>query len=74
MKKALIFTALLAAACVADAANTAASADIALDTRTQGAAVLAGEAEMDVRGLTVDLSTDILLDTRIPLGTMFLVR
>ena len=74
MKKALIFTTLLATACVVDAANTAASADITLDTRTQGAAVLAGEAEVDVRGLTVDLSTDISLDTRIPLGTMFIVR
>ena len=74
MKKAFILAALLAAAYVADAANVASSSDIALDTRTQGVGVLAAETQVDSRGLTRAVSLDLTLDTRIPLGTMILIR
>jgi len=59
MKKALVFIALLAAACVADAAFTSsASSGITLDARRR----------------TVDVSLDITLNTKIPLGTTILVK
>ena len=75
MRKALAFTALLASACVADAANVAVSGALAaFDTRTQGIGVLLTETEIDARGLTFDVSADITLDTRIPLATLILVR
>ena len=74
MKKAFILAALLAAAYAADAANVASSSDITLDVRTQGVGVLAAETQVDSRGLTRAVSLDIRLDTRIPLGTILLIR
>ena len=62
MKKVLIFAALLATVCVADAAqpNTALSPSPGIT--------------LDVRRRTVDVSLDLTLDTRIPLGTVILVK
>jgi len=74
MKKLLILAALLVTAGIADAANVAASSYIDLDLRTQGFGVLANETEVDSRGLTRALSLDLTLDTRIPLGTVILVK
>ena len=74
MKKALIMTALLATAATADIPSVAVSADITLDTQTQGAGVLAQDAAVDARGLTFDVSGDILLNTKVPYGTLIILR
>ena len=74
MKKALIIAALLATAYVADAANVASSSYIDLDVRTQGVGALVNETQVDPRGLTRAVSLDLTLDTRIPLGTVILIR
>ena len=74
MKTAFILLALLATVTVAIAANVGVSADITLDTRTQGVGVLAVGASVDSRGLTRALSLELALDTRIPLGTMIMIR
>ena len=75
MKKAFVLTALLAGA-TADADNVVSSANpgITLDTRTQGSGVLAQETSVDSRGLTSDVSLEILLNTKIPLGTMIIIK
>jgi hypothetical protein len=46
---------------------------VALDTRTLAAGDC-GPTAVDARGLTRDPSGDILLNTKIPLGTMILLR
>jgi len=73
MKKVFVFAALLAAACVVDA-NTAGSPNITLDTRTQGVGALVAETQVDSRGLTRAVSLELILDTRIPLGTVILMK
>jgi hypothetical protein len=75
MKKTLFLTAaLLAGGGRADDPSVAVSAEISLDTRTQGAAVLAEDAALDARGLTFDVSNDIWLNTKKIVGSMFLLR
>jgi len=61
MKKVLILAALLAAACVADA-STAASTDES------------SSITLDARRRTFAVSLDITLNTKIPLGTVILVK
>jgi hypothetical protein len=73
MRKTLIFAAAGTAAAwlVADAVV---SNEIALDTRTLGAGGTATEAPVDTRGLTIDVSDDIRLNTRKIFGTLFFLR
>jgi hypothetical protein len=67
--------ALLAGPGLAGAPSSAVSlVELTLDTRTLSAAVLAEETGVDARSFTVDLSDEILLNTKIPLGTMILLR
>jgi hypothetical protein len=77
MKKTLLLTAaLLAGGGLADdpvESFTAASEEMTLDTRTQGADVLAEDAVLDARGLTFDVSNDIWLNTKKIIGTMILL-
>jgi len=75
MRKVLVLIVLLfATVFAATAANVAASADITLDTRTQGASTLAVETEIDSRGLTFDVSGEILLNTKKRLATLLFIR
>jgi hypothetical protein len=74
MKKTLLLTAaLLAGGGLADAPNVATSAEMTLDTRTQGADALAQDAALGARGLTFDVSNDIWLNTKKIPGTMILL-
>jgi hypothetical protein len=71
-------TLLLAAALLAGGGRagdpvTAVSAEMTFDTRTQGADVLAEDAEIDARGLSFDVSNDIWLNTKKIRGTMILL-
>jgi hypothetical protein len=75
MKRTLLLTAaLLAGGGRADDPFEAASAEMTLDTRTQGADALAEDAALDARGLTFDVSNDIWLNTKKIVGTMILLR
>jgi hypothetical protein len=71
---AIAAAALLAGPVLAGAPAAAVSEELTLDTRTLSVAVLAEEAGVDARSFTVDLSDEILLNTKIPLGTMLLLR
>jgi hypothetical protein len=73
MMRKTLFMAAAGAAAAWLAATAAESNAIALDTRTLAAGDC-GPAAVDARGFTVDLSDDILLNTKIPLGTVILLR
>jgi len=59
MKRAFVIVALLFAAAVADAANVGVSNTV---------------AAFDPRGRTSEVSADILLNTKVPRGTLILLR
>ena len=50
------------------------SAFVDVDMRTQGAGVLAVEAEVDSRGLTFDVSQDIVLNTKRVISTILILK
>ena len=74
-KSAVIIAASLAvSAALANAPVSAFSMQMSLDTRTQGAATLQTETQIDSRGMTFDISDEIDLNTMKRVPTLILVR
>jgi hypothetical protein len=56
------------------AAVSGVSGTIGVDTRCKADGVAAADENLDTRGYTADRSEEVAVDTRIPQGTMFILR